>query len=101
MDAAAQNAFDTGKRGVIVPLESPLAKQKFTFLVLMHFLEPSWEGDVQMSREFFLSDQFIVIVILFAGAGVGLILTYATYMTRKNSVVKMGTLIPICNNLIR
>lgn len=35
------------------------------------------------------------------GAGSGLLLTYATYMSRRNSVVKLGILLPVCNNLIR
>lgn len=35
------------------------------------------------------------------GAGSGLLLTYATYMSRQNSVVKLGILLPVCNNLIR
>ncbi|XP_068737675.1 uncharacterized sodium-dependent transporter YocR-like isoform X1 [Montipora capricornis] len=34
------------------------------------------------------------------GAGSGLFLTYATYMTRRNSVVKLGTLLPACNNFV-
>ncbi|CAH3171060.1 unnamed protein product [Porites lobata] len=34
------------------------------------------------------------------GAGAGLFLTYATFMTRRNSVVKIGTILPTCNNLI-
>lgn len=34
------------------------------------------------------------------GAGSGLLLTYATYMSRQNSVVKLGILLPVCNNLI-
>lgn len=34
------------------------------------------------------------------GAGSGLFLTYATYMSRQNSVVKLGILLPLCNNLV-
>ncbi|KAK3753539.1 hypothetical protein QZH41_018511, partial [Actinostola sp. cb2023] len=34
------------------------------------------------------------------GAGVGLFLTYATFMTRTDDVVKIGTVLPACNNLI-
>ena len=35
------------------------------------------------------------------GAGAGLFLTYATYMSRRDSVVKLGIALPVCNNLIR
>ncbi|XP_015780187.1 PREDICTED: uncharacterized sodium-dependent transporter YocR-like, partial [Acropora digitifera] len=34
------------------------------------------------------------------GAGSGLFLTYATYMTRRDGVVKLGTLLPAANNVI-
>lgn len=34
------------------------------------------------------------------GAGSGLFLTYATFMSRRNSVVKLGILLPLCNNLV-
>jgi len=35
------------------------------------------------------------------GAGSGLFLTYASYMTRRDGVVKLGTLLPAANNVIR
>ncbi|XP_074607793.1 putative sodium-dependent transporter YocR [Acropora palmata] len=34
------------------------------------------------------------------GAGSGLFLTYASYMTRRDGVVKLGTLLPAANNVI-
>ena len=38
---------------------------------------------------------------LSTGAGSGLFLTYATYMTRRDGVVKLGTLLPAANNVIK
>ena len=35
------------------------------------------------------------------GAGLGLFIPYATYMTSKNGIVKYACLVPIGNNLIR
>ena len=35
------------------------------------------------------------------GAGMGLMIPYSSYMTKKNGIVKYGHLIPATNNLIR
>ncbi|XP_071804584.1 uncharacterized sodium-dependent transporter YocR-like [Asterias amurensis] len=34
------------------------------------------------------------------GAGSGLFVSYAAYMTSKNGIVRYGTLVPLCNNVI-
>ncbi|XP_033640690.1 uncharacterized sodium-dependent transporter HI_0736-like [Asterias rubens] len=34
------------------------------------------------------------------GAGSGLFISYAAYMTSKNGIVRYGTLVPLCNNVI-
>ena len=49
------------------------------------------------------SDKFYeaLTVFLSIGAGSGLFLTYASYMTRRDGVVKLGTLLPAANNVIR
>ena len=35
------------------------------------------------------------------GAGMGLMIPYSSYMTKKNGIVRYGHLIPATNNLIR
>ena len=36
-----------------------------------------------------------------SGGGIGVFLTYATYMKRTQGAVKMGVLTPVLNNLVR
>lgn len=40
-------------------------------------------------------------VLIFAGAGGALFLTYATYMRRDQGVVKLGSTTPVINNFVR
>jgi SNF family Na+-dependent transporter len=35
------------------------------------------------------------------GAGMGLMIPYSAYMTKKNGIVKYGHLVPSINNLVR
>ena len=42
-----------------------------------------------------------VFFVILLAAGTGLFLTYATYMTRRQGAVKMGTTVPIINNSVR
>ena len=46
-----------------------------------------------------LSSTLVVLCIL-TGAAQGAFLTYSTYMTRKNGVVRVGMLTPLCNNFV-
>lgn len=35
------------------------------------------------------------------GAGMGLMIPYSAYMTKKNGIVRYGHLVPAANNLVR
>ena len=43
----------------------------------------------------------VTVLPLPAGAGVGLFLTYSTFMKRTQGAVKLGTLTPFLNNIVR
>lgn len=42
----------------------------------------------------------LVMLHTLIGAAQGAFLTYSIYMTRKNGVVRVGTLTPLCNNFV-
>ena len=44
--------------------------------------------------------QAALIVYFLTGAGAGIFLAYATYMTRSQGAVRLGTLTPIVNILV-
>ena len=77
LDALSQNAWDTG-----ASLFPDLRTAKLLYLWFCA-----------------LGARFII--VFYVGAGVGTFLTYATYMKRTQGAVKLGTITPFFNNIVR
>lgn len=60
----------------------------------IHFLSASF-GDPRLWVDAISQNAFDT------GAGMGLMIPYSAYMTRKNNIVKYGYLVPATNNLVR
>lgn len=67
----------------------PLNVVFYSYFVLESFGEPRLWVDAVSQNAFD------------TGAGMGLMIPYSAYMTRKNSIVKYGYLVPATNNLVR
>ncbi|XP_064597738.1 uncharacterized sodium-dependent transporter YocR-like [Liolophura sinensis] len=70
--------------------------RKYADLGIRFLFTPSWDAfsDPRVWVDAISQNAFDT------GAGMGMMITYASYMTRSNSVVKYGTLIPVGNNIV-